>query len=464
MKEKDKNKKHRTHSAVENEERNRALLNAVPDLMFIFDKDFSFIDYKADRNEDLLMSPELFLNRKVSDVLPPNLARLTEEKLRLVFETGEPQKYEYELEINSVKRYFESRIVPLGKDKAMSIIREITDFKDALNQLKASRERYRILVENVSEAILLIKGDYIEYINPRGIEILGYSRDDLSEMPFLSIIHPNDRKIASEQYEAFKKGENVRNRMAFKVLTKYRVTKWVEFGGVSIFWEGSNALLGFFSDITKRKRAEEKVSSLLREQETLLRETHHRIKNNMGTIFSLLYLQAMKQPDENVQNIILDCANRVQSMMILYDKLYRSQKHDKLSVRDFLGPLLDEIINVSQSSRIVRTEIQIDNFALNANILSPLGIILNELISNSMKHAFTGPDPADNLISVSVKKKNRNITVIYRDNGCGIPSTVSVNNPSTFGLQLVKSLIDQIRGSLSVENDKGANFTINILI
>ncbi len=219
-----------------------------------------------------------------------------------------------------------------------------------------------------------------------------------------------------------------------------------------IIWDGIEM------DITDRKRAEEKVSALLLENELLLRETHHRIKNNMGVMYGLLSLQADSQEDDSCRGILTDAALRVQSMMVLYDKLYRTGNYRELSIRDFLPPLIDEIAQVFPSGPLVKMDIRIEDILLGEKILSPLGIIVNELITNSLKYAFT--NASEGLITVSVSKKDNLVTMVYADNGVGIPETVTLENSTGFGMRLIAMLVQQIKGSVTIERGHGTKYVI----
>jgi PAS domain S-box-containing protein len=211
-------------------------------------------------------------------------------------------------------------------------------------------------------------------------------------------------------------------------------------------------------EITERKQAENEIAALLREKDLLIKETHHRIKNNMGTVFSLLSLQSEKQQDPVCGGLLMGAAGRVQSMMVLYDKLYRSEDTRSLSIRDYLSPLIGEIIMLFHPEFAVKTDVRVEDFPLSAKILSSLGIIVNELITNSMKHAFIGVP--EGLISVSAEKRENMVTLTYTDNGIGMPDSVSFENSGTFGLELIRTLAAQINAGVRMERKNGTRYFI----
>ena len=156
------------------------------------------------------------------------------------------------------------------------------------------------------------------------------------------------------------------------------------------FQTGSKRMTVFFRDITERKRAEESVANLLREKQLLLLEVHHRIKNNMNIVMSLLSLQAERQKDPEAVGALHDARSRVKSMMVLYEKLYRSTGFKEISIKEYLSPLVEEIAGVFPNRATVNIGVQIEDAVIDTKVLSAVGIIVNELITNAMKHAFTG--------------------------------------------------------------------------
>lgn len=205
--------------------------------------------------------------------------------------------------------------------------------------------------------------------------------------------------------------------------------------------DGTTSMLNIFRDITERKRNEDKIK-------LLLREVHHRIKNNMATVKGILSLQAENVADDSAKDVLRNADERLTSMMLLYDKLYRSNIAETVSIKDYLNVLLDEIISTYQKD--VDVAVEVENATIPVSIVAPLGIIVNELVSNAMKYAFD--DTGDNILEVTVKRVGKMLNLTVQDNGKGFDVT---KNPYGFGMELVNLLTDQIGGTFSIEWNKG---------
>jgi PAS domain S-box-containing protein len=221
-------------------------------------------------------------------------------------------------------------------------------------------------------------------------------------------------------------------------------------------------LTGIFQDITEQKQKEETIKNLLAEKEVILKEIHHRIKNNMNTVSSLINIQADMIEDSKVKEILFDASARVHSMMILYDKLYISKTQNLVSLHVYLPSLLNEIKNIFPVIQNIEIKTDVEDIALTPKFLSPLGIIFNELITNSMKYGFK--DRLVGTIHVSGRKLDDHITLTYSDDGPGYPDSISFQNSSGFGLQLIQMLIDQINGVIKIVREEKTLIQIDFKI
>ena len=230
---------------------------------------------------------------------------------------------------------------------------------------------------------------------------------------------------------------------------------------VSPLRDAKNRTVGrlfLFHDIGDLKTAEATVKRLLEEKELLLHEVHHRIKNNMSTMTSILSLQAGTVSDPAAKAALLDARSRMQSMMVLYAKLYVSPAVGALNVGLYLSPLIDKIHSTFPNADSVALVKGFEEFDLDARTLFSLGLIVNELLTNAMKHAFVGR--AGGAISVSIAREGETVRVEVADDGVGLPEEADPKSSTGFGLNLVRLLMTQLRGTLSVERERGTRFVL----
>jgi two-component sensor histidine kinase len=219
-----------------------------------------------------------------------------------------------------------------------------------------------------------------------------------------------------------------------------------------------NGILLTYHDITKHKQDEEKIRQLLQEKELILKEVHHRIKNNMNTIGSLLSLQASTIPDTQAARALGNAKSRIQSMMVLYDMLYQSGDYGDMPIGKYLPSLVDQITANFPHGESVSREYDIDDFVLSAKLLQPVAIIINELVTNTMKYAF-GEDSRGQIF-VSAAMQDNHVSIVIRDNGKAIPESINFGNTPGFGLMLVDTLTQQLKGSIRIERGTGTAFIL----
>jgi len=326
--------------------------------------------------------------------------------------------------------------------------------KDILERerlLRESETKLRSYIANAPDGVFVVnaEGRYLE-ANPAAEAITGYSNTEILSMSIKDIQPPDSVEKNLEYFQNLK--QRGRSNDEFQYRNKNGETRWWAVQGVKL---SEDRYLGFAKDITDRINAQEKIQHLLDEKEILLKEVHHRIKNNMNTIRGLLQLQEGSLRDSPAYPAIHDAENRVQSMIVLYDRLYCSNNYRELSIKLYIESLAVEIMATFPGSDRITLDTDVDDFILNVQFLAPLGIMFNELLTNSMKHAFPGRDHGT--ISVSASLRNGVVTFNVRDDGTGF-ADVTDDQPSLgFGLQLVTMLIQQINGTFRIEKDHGSS-------
>ncbi len=336
---------------------------------------------------------------------------------------------------------------------------EIAERKRTEEALRESEERFHSLFDNMGEGVALHElvfkdGRPVDYriidVNNRFTKILGVSREQVigklaaeaygtSTPPYLDeyVEVGIGRKIA--YFETY-----------FASMDKHfaiSVAPWQKSGFATIF-----------SDITERRLAQEEIKRQLSEKETLLKEVHHRIKNNIASIGGLLTMHLRSVADPEAAAALRDAIGRVDSMRILYDTLLLGEGYTDLSVKTYVEKLADTIVAMFPDRASLTLVKRLDDFPLEPRRLFPLGIIINELLTNAMKYAFTGRESGT--LEVALTVADGRAGLIVQDDGPGLPSGFEVQDSKGFGLTLVRMLCQQLGGVLKFENRGGARFRV----
>jgi PAS domain S-box-containing protein len=212
-------------------------------------------------------------------------------------------------------------------------------------------------------------------------------------------------------------------------------------------------------DITQRKISEEKIKASLIEKEILLKEVHHRVKNNMQVISSMLNLQSNYIKDTKALSLFKDSQNRVKSMALIHEKLYQSKNFDQIDFEQYITVLINYLFrSFNVAGNQIKTQIDSEAVMLDITKAIPCGLILNELVSNSLKHAF--PNNREGNIHLEFKKVNSNFEIRYEDDGIGLPPDFDFRNTDSLGMQIVNALVKQLHGDITFVVDQGTEFRL----
>jgi len=220
------------------------------------------------------------------------------------------------------------------------------------------------------------------------------------------------------------------------------------------------ASLGITRDITERKRAEEQIMAALREKDILLKEIHHRVKNNLQVVASLLDLQSRSIEDGQARLLFGESQKRIETMTLIHEKLYRSKDLARIDFAEYVDDLTTHIFSLHEGkSGQIDLKTDVGDVVLDVNKAIPCGLVINELVSNALKHAFTSGEKG----TVSIRMHSRDkggVTISVSDDGKGFPEDVDFRNTKTLGMQLIISLVDQLGGVMKREGGEGTTFTI----
>lgn len=444
----------------------RTIVDNIPGIVGRVDKDLHYKYVSKGYENTFGMSQEKIIGKKIPEVLTDQAYRNTKPYIEQALE-GEAVTFENSFTSATGKNIV--RLTTIIPDKAeddqiegLFIIGiDITERKEAEIRLKEKEEQIRQIAES-TEAILweydIIK-DRWTYVAPQVEKILGYHPEDWTNLQFwLDNLHPDDRDWASEYcFECTKRGE--KHRFEYRFRKKDGNYLWLrDVVNVEMQEEKPVKLRGIMVDISERKEAEIKLKSLLEEKELLLKEVHHRIKNNMSTIISLLSIQAAALHNKSAISALQDAQTRIKSMLLIYEKLFSTQNYLEINVSAYISELINQVAGSYSYRDKITVSKDIDELVWDPKKAFPLGIIVNELITNAYKHAFPGDMNGKILISLK-QRADDNMQLVISDNGIGLPEKRKEDNHS-FGLNLISALVEQINGELEIKSDKGTSFRI----
>jgi PAS domain S-box-containing protein len=325
--------------------------------------------------------------------------------------------------------------------------------------------RYRNLVEQIPAVVFtaaLDGGLYDLYIGPQIETLLGYTQEEWLRSPVLwyERLHPDDRRKLDQEFaRGCATGGPFRAECRF-IARDGRVV-WVH-GEARLISDANGMpllLQGVAFDISETKRAEELVRASLREKELLLKEIHHRVKNNLQITSSLLRLQLDKVSDENARRVLRESQDRIRSMALVHEMLYRSPDLSRVDFREYLAALLRQLFRShSVDTKRVSYSTNVQDGVLGIDIAMPSALIVNELVANSLKHGF--PDGRQGKVEVSLQPRPGGYELRVRDEGVGMPPGLDFRKTETLGLQLVRTLTDQLAGRIEVKTNGGTEFVI----
>lgn len=369
----------------------------------------------------------------------------------------------------SVMIFYPIATVIIGK-----ILIDQEDNTKLVQDLRESEERYRLIAQNTVDSIAVfdLNMNYT-YVSPSVVKMLGYTPDELIELGLMKIVAPDSLPVIHQAFENEMKieysgkGDPERNI----VITTQQYQKngsliWVE-STVSFIRDKTGKpinILAVSRDITERKEAETKIFNSLQEKEILLKEIHHRVKNNFQIITSLLSLQAENISDEKILDIFQDSQNRIKSMSLIHELMYSTENFIDINLKNYITRLIEFLkSSYSPDDSKITIDLEVEEISLSLDNLIPIGLIINELISNSFKHAF--PDGRKGNIIISLKAfDNENYLLSVKDTGIGLPKDFDLQKIKSLGMFLVSTLSKQIDGKLRFSgSDAGTEITIVFL-
>jgi PAS domain S-box-containing protein len=348
-----------------------------------------------------------------------------------------------------------------GQPAILSTIRDITERRLAQAALLESETRYQMIGDLIPFGVWACneKGNF-SYLSESFLAVLGITLEECRKSGWMHLLPREnyDRTIADwrqciqtgsfwdyENRIVDKKGKVfiVLSRGAPHTDSAGKITSWV----------------GIHLDITERKRYEERLEASLREKEVIIKEVHHRVKNNMQVISGFLELQSNYIEDPVAVEKLIECQRRVRTMALVHEKLYQSKTLGAINAAEYIKSLIADLMDSYSMSTSVDVSVDVDDVDITLDMAIPCGLIINELVTNSLKYAFGGR-PEGKLSLTLHHKEDHTFSLVVQDDGVGLPPDFETRSTASLGMQLVWVLVRQLGGEMKSDSDRGTRFTI----
>ena len=351
----------------------------------------------------------------------------------------------------------------VGRERVLTVrLRDITEVRRAAGALRKSEATVGALLESASQGVVAIdQNGYIMLVNAKTEQLFGYSREELIGLPLETLLPERLRGLHIAHRNGYfeqPRGRPMGLGLDLAARRKDGTEFPVEISLSHMQAEDGTIALSFITDITERKRIDEQLRRSLAEKDVLLREIHHRVKNNLQVISSLLSLQSGMTKDPVVSEILRDSKDRVNAMALVHEKLFQSDDLAAINFADYIRTLAKGLFHsyVSEMKPIqINTNVTV---APGVDQAIPCGLIVNELLSNSMKHAF----PGDRIGEINLTMHSEGELCILRvtDDGIGLPPESEIAKKETLGLKLVDALAAQLGATIERRGGNGTVFEL----
>jgi len=359
-------------------------------------------------------------------------------------------------------RWLYSGVSPIRNDRGevthrVQIDVDITQNKMAEIALRNSEERYRQLITLAQEGILTVNGDFqVTFANPYLVSMLGYSREEIMNKPLFDFIDD----LSKDGLTGLIKNSEMIETPEYVILIAKDGARIYASAKVSQISDGNSngSTLILMADLTDRIKRQEVLNASLVEKDVLLKEIHHRVKNNLQIISSLVNLQSEKIMDADDVNALSETQARIRTMALIHEKMYRSIDLSNINLAEYISNLTKALFSIYNTNRSrIRLNLKLDtSIQIDMDTAVPCGLIINELVSNCLKHAFPGERQGE--VTIELTRNENKVFVRVSDNGIGFPPGLDYKNTETLGMQLVYTLIDQLEGTINLHSGNGTTF------
>ncbi len=454
----------------ESQKYTRLIINGSIDMICASDRKGFITEFNMAAQKTFGYTAEEVLGKHVSMLYddPNERIKITDEQLY--------KKGVYAGEVTNVRKNGEKFVAYLSASilkneegevlGAMGVSRDISELKKADETIRAQSAKFNAIIESSSHVIWTVDKNICLTTFNRNYAIQQKKRYGVDASVGLCMVTGD--AVSTIEYNNFwiKKYES-----AFKGEPQYFETQFFDKEGAESWREiylnpikdengAVHEVSGIGHDITEKKQSEERIRLSLQEKEVLLKEVHHRVKNNLQVISSILNLQSSYVKDEGTLQILKESQNRIKSMAFIHESLYQTKDFSSINFTEYIINLSQNLIHsYSNFENEVKLNLDIQNVFLNLDLAIPCGLIINEIVSNALKYAFVDKT-VEGEITLKMKTSGDYLELKIGDNGKGLPQNIDYRNTESLGLQLVVTLTDQLGGTIELDLKKGTNYTI----
>jgi PAS domain S-box-containing protein len=400
------------------------------------------------------------VGKTVLDVMPETEKYWIENygKVALTGDSIEFENYAKELDA-----YYKVTAFSPEKGKFAVIFEDITRIKKEEAKNLESERRFREMLENIHLlAVMLDINGNITFCNDFLLSVSGWNRKEIIGRNWFNIFQRKNFEAETVFNRLINDDKSLSIHYENEILTKdgkIRLISWTN----TILKDVNGKIIGTTSigeDITDRKKSEGQLKASLQEKEILLREIHHRVKNNLQIIISLLGLQAQRITDKDLADKFNDSINRIRSMSIVHENLYQNNDFSKIDLSIYLRKMSMELMKSYNCEDKIEININSGDVYLNIEQAVPCGLMMNEILTNAVKYAFPDEWSGIPVINITIKENGKYIEIITEDNGIGLKNKVNLGEPATMGMSLINLLVFQLSGEIDIELEKGTKYIV----
>ena len=373
--------------------------------------------------------------------------------------------------MKGVHRWLESHAIPFqnpenGENMMLAVTRDITQQKQAEIDLLESEFRWKFAIEGSGDGLWdwNIANNTV-YFSRRWKEMLGFSEEEIGDAveEWSGRVHPEDMAIAMRDINLHLDGITPLYRNVHRVRCKNSVWKWILARGVVVARDQNGKatrMIGTHADVSEQRATQEALQASLKEKVGLLNEVHHRVKNNLQVITSLLRLESGRSDNNETKNVLNDMQARIRSMALLHESLYRSGIFASTDLASYLRELATHNFRAHVNNSAIHLHLELESVTVSMDQATPCGLMVNELISNSLKHAFSESSNGEIRLTLQHVGVDGQVRLRISDNGRGMPDDLEARCERSLGLRLVADLARQMHGELETSYQPITEFTV----